>query len=180
MARYSSFENQSKGPDTTKLQEAAYNSQLAAGLPISELARTLFVQTDGAIPLRCCASYVHAIQNMDWFKAAFTAHGDPVVVVGGRGSSGADAAQRRVKIDTNDRWNPSRCEHACLHELARVVTPDRGSDGELREPAHGRDSSRGHHHAWRANFVFIVRMTLGKQAALRLRHEFCQWGLPTR
>jgi hypothetical protein len=84
-----------------------------------------------------------------------------------------------VKIGTNDRWDVSRCEHACLHELAHIVTSDYGSGGERREPMRGRTSSRGHHHAWRANFMHIVRMTLGKQAATRLRHEFNAWGLST-
>jgi hypothetical protein len=59
------------------------------------------------------------------------------------------------------------------------VTPDYGPSGEPREPALGRGSSKGHHHAWRANLVLIVRNMLGSQAALRLRHEFDQWGLPT-
>lgn len=117
---------------------------------------------------------------MEWFKAAFAAYTDPVIVLGGRGVSHADAAQRRVKIGTNDRLDVSKCEHACLHELAHIVTPDYGPGKELREPARGRGSSRGHHHAWRVNFVLVVRMVLGKQAALRLRHEFNQWGLPTR
>jgi hypothetical protein len=116
---------------------------------------------------------------MDWFKAAFLAYTDPVTVVGGKGGSNADALQRRIKIGTNNRYNVSECEQACLHELAHIVTPDYGPGKELREPGHGRDSSKGHHHAWRANFVLIVRMTLGKQAALRLRYEFNQWGLPT-
>ena len=128
---------------------------------------------------RYCATYIHAIQQMEWFKAAFAAYTDPVTVVGGRGVSHADAAQRRVKIGTNDRSDVGKCEHACLHELAHIVTPDYGPGRELREPAHGGGSSRGHHHAWRANFVLIVRMTLGKQAAQRLRREFDQWGLPT-
>ena len=169
-----------QGEATTRLQEAAYNSQLAAGLPTSELAGTLLIQPDGVVGLRPCEAYLHAIQDMAWFTAAFTGHAAPVIVVGGGGRSHADAAQRRVKIGTNDRRNARQCEHACLHELAHIVTPDQGPNRELREPAQGRDSSRGHHHAWRANFVLIVRMTLGRQAAQRLRHEFNQWGLPTR
>jgi len=117
---------------------------------------------------------------MEWFEAAFGAHRDPVTVVGGRGGSHADGDQCRVKIGTNDRSSVSKCEQACLHELAHIVTPDYGPGHELREPGRGRGSSKGHHHAWRANFILIVRKTLGKQAALRLRHEFDQWGLPTR
>ncbi|HET7660840.1 MAG TPA: hypothetical protein VFK66_10675 [Oryzihumus sp.] len=170
----------SQGEATTKLQEAAYNSQLAAALPNSELAHILHIQPDGLVDLRQCGAYIHAIQHMDWFTAAFTAHAAPVIVVGGRGSSHADAAQRRVKIGTNDRRSSRQCEHACLHELAHIVTPDYGPGRELREPVQGRGSSRGHHHAWRVNFVLIVRMTLGRKSALRLRHEFNQWGLPTR
>lgn len=116
---------------------------------------------------------------MEWFKAAFTAFTGPVTVVGGSGSSRADAGQRWVKIGANDRSDISKCEQACLHELAHIVTSDYDSGNELREPVRGSGSSRGHHHAWRANFVLIVRKTLGKQAALRLRHEFDQWGLYT-
>ncbi len=95
-------------------------------MPVSGLALAVLMTDDRIIDYRHCATYLHAIQRMGWFKAAFPAYADPVTVVGGRGSS------------------------------------------------------RGHHHAWRANFVLIVRKTLGKQAALRLRHEFDQWGLPTR
>ena len=117
---------------------------------------------------------------MEWIKVAFPAHTDPVTVAGGRGGSRADAGQHWVRIGTNDRLDVGSCEQACLHELAHIVTPDYGPARELREPAHGRDSTKGHHHAWRANFVLIVRKVLGKQAAVRLRHEFDQWGLPTR
>lgn len=168
-----------EGIETTKLQEAAYNAQLAAGLPISELARAVLLQNAQTIDYRRCATYIHAVQQMEWFIAAFPAYTDPVTVSGGRGGSRADASQRCVKIGTNDRSSVSKCEQACLHELAHIVTPDYGPGHELREPGHGRGSSRGHHHAWRANFILIVRKTLGKSAAVRLRHEFGQWGLPT-
>jgi hypothetical protein len=117
---------------------------------------------------------------MDWFKAAFPGHTGPVTVVGGRGISRADAIQRRIKIGTDHRYNVSECEQACLHELAHIVSADYGLGNERREPRLGRDSSKGHHHAWRVNFVLIVRKILGKQAALRLRYEFNQWGLSTR
>jgi len=152
---------------------------MAAGLPISDLAYAALIPKDESIDFRQCATYIHDIQRTEWFKAAFTAHTEPVTVVGGRGVSHADAALRRVKIGMNDRFDIGKCEHACLHELAHIVTPDFGPGRELREPAHGRASSRGHHHAWRANFVLIVRKTLGRQAALRLRHEFNEWGLST-
>jgi len=152
---------------------------LAAGLPSSKLARAVLIRDDGIINYRHCASYIHAIQRMDWFMAAFPAYTGPVTVVGGKGGSHADAVQRRIKIGANSRYNVSECEQACLHELAHIVTSDYGPGKELREPVRGRDSSKGHHHAWRVNFVLIVRKTLGKQAALRLRYEFGQWGLPT-
>jgi len=152
---------------------------LAAGLPSSKLARAVLIRDDGIINYRHCASYIHAIQRMDWFMAAFPAYTGPVTVVGGKGGSHADAVQRRIKIGANSRYNVSECEQACLHELAHIVTPDYGPGKELREPVRGRDSSKGHHQAWRVNFVLIVRKTLGKQAALRLRYEFGQWGLPT-
>ncbi len=164
----------------TKLQEAAYNAQLAAGLPVSKLADAMLIKDDGCIDHQHCASYIHTVQQMDWFKAAFPAHADPVTVVGGKGGSHADARQRRIKIGTNSRHNVSECEQSCLHELAHIVSPDYGPGKELREPRLGRDSSKGHHHAWRVNFVLIVRKILGKQAALRLRYEFNQWGLSTR
>jgi hypothetical protein len=162
------------------LQEAAYNAQLAAGLPISELAVAMLIKNDdGIIEYRHCANYILAVQQMDWFKAAFPTHSDPIIVVGGKGGSHADAQLRRIKIGTNNRYNVSQCEQACLHELAHIVSPDHGPGSELREPRLGKTSSKGHHHAWRVNFVLIVKRVLGKPAAQRLRYEFNQWGLPT-
>lgn len=139
----------------------------------------MLLRRDGLIGREHCARYIHAVQQADWFAAAFGAYAVPVTVAGGRGRSHADAAQRRIKIGTSDRREVGACEQACLHELAHIVTPDFGPGRERREPASGRASSKGHHHAWRANFVLIVRQTLGRQAALVLRHEFGQWGLPT-
>lgn len=165
--------------DTTKLQEAAYNAQFSAGLPVSGLARATLITDDGLIDYRRCAAYIHAVQQAGWFHAAFGAYTDLVAVAGGKGHSHADAVLNRVKIGADDRSDLSNCEQACLHELAHIVTPDRGPDKELREPGRGPGSSKGHHHAWRVNFVLIVRQTLGRQAALRLRCEFDQWGLPT-
>jgi hypothetical protein len=92
-----------RGGETTKLQQAAYDSQLSAGLPTSTLAHALLFRPDAPVGLGPCAAYIHAIQDTDWFKAAFTGHATPVTVVGGRGASHADAARRRVKIGTNDR-----------------------------------------------------------------------------
>ena len=148
-------------------------------MPVSELARAVLIFDDGVINHQHCARYIQAVQQMDWFTAAFPAYTGPVTVVGGKGGSRADAVQRWIKIGTDNRSDVGGCEQACLHELAHIVTPDCGPGKELREPARGRDSSKGHHHAWRVNFVLIVRKTLGKQAALLLRHEFNQWGLPT-
>lgn len=167
------------GIRTTRLQEAAYSAQRAAGLPVSELAREVLTENAGVISYRRCAKYISAVQQMDRFAAAFGAHTGPVTVVGGRGVSRADAAARWIKIGTDDRHDVGACEQACLHELAHIVTPGHGPGRERREPERGRGSSKGHHHAWRVNFVLIVRMTLGKQAALLLRQEFGQWGLPT-
>jgi len=164
----------------TRLQENAYNAQLAAGLPVSSLADALLVMDDGGvIGRRDCATYIAAIQQLAWFTAAFAAHSDPLTVVGGRGRSNADAVTRTIKIGLNNRQDVGACEQACLHELAHIVSPDYGPNRELREPRVGRGSSKGHHHAWRVNFVLIVRQTLGKQAAVRLRSEFNQWGLST-
>ncbi|HEV7203393.1 MAG TPA: hypothetical protein VGN18_02220 [Jatrophihabitans sp.] len=132
------------------------------------------------IPIRQCAAYLHAVQQADWFAAAFAVHAVPVAVIGGAGGSAADSDRRRVKIGVNDRRDARRCETSCLHELAHIVTADVDVDGADREVVSGPGTSRGHHHAWRANFVFLVRMTLGNRAASRLRTEFTQWGLPTR
>jgi hypothetical protein len=139
----------------------------------------VLVNADSVISYQHCARYIYAVQQMGWFMAAFPGCADPVTVVGGMGRSHADAGQRRIKIGTDSRHDVGGCEQACLHELAHIVTPDCGPGNELREPARGRGSSKGHHHAWRVNFVLIVRKTLGKQAALLLRHEFNQWGLLT-
>ena len=163
----------------TKLQEAAYNAQLAAGLPISMMAGATLIKGRGTIDHHHCASYIHAIQQMDWFRAAFPGHAGPVAVIGGKGVSRADAIQHRIKIGTYSRYDVSECEQACLHELAHIVSADYGPAKELREPRLGRDSSKGHHHAWRVNFVLIVRKVLGRQAAQRLRYEFNKWGLIT-
>jgi hypothetical protein len=163
----------------TKLQQDAYNAQLAAGLPVSELARELLVESGGAVGVSGCGRYIHALQREEWFIAAFPAHAVPVAVVGGRGRSRADADELRITVGARDRQDVSRCEHACLHEVSHIVTGDYESGGARREPELGRYSSKGHHHAWRVNFVLIVRMTLGRPAAGRLRHEFNQWGLPT-
>jgi putative metallohydrolase (TIGR04338 family) len=163
----------------TKLQQAAYNAQLAAGLPVSELASALLISVDGKISRRNCETYILAVQEKDWFKAAFPSHATPVTIRGGAGGSNADAVRRLIKIGINNRFTVGECEQACLHELAHIVSPDCGPGMELREPRLGPDSSKGHHHAWRANFVLIVRKVLGKQAAVRLRSEFNQWGLPT-
>jgi hypothetical protein len=152
---------------------------LAAGLPVSDLACAVLIKNDGLISYQLCARYISSIQQTSWFTAAFPAYADRITVVGGKGKSRADAVQRWIKIGTDSRSSVGVCEQACLHELAHIVTPDYGPGSELREPVRGRDSSKGHHHAWRVNFVLIVRKTLGKHAALLLRQEFNQWGLPT-
>ena len=166
-------------PTITHLQQAAYDAQASAALPTSELAEALFGGSSGTVPVRQAAAYLRAVQATPWFHAAFAGHTGPLEVVGGRGPSRTDTVTRQVKIGTEDRRDPGRCEHACLHELAHIVTNDLGADRELREPVDGPDSSRGHHHAWRVNFVLIVRMALGRQASSRLRREFNEWGLPT-
>jgi hypothetical protein len=149
-------------------------------LPVSGLALATLRLRGDRIGFRDCGAYIHAVQRAEWFMAAFSAYTDPVTVAGGGGRSHADARLRLVKIGTEDRSDVGKCEQACLHELAHIVTPDCDQGRELREPARGIGSTRGHHHAWRANFILIVKMSLGKQAAMRLRHEFAQWGLPTR
>lgn len=89
----------------TRLQQTAYNAQLAAALPVSDLGETVLAFDHGIISRQHCATYVLAVQRMDWFKAAFPAHSDPITVVGGKGGSHADALQRRIKIGTsNSNW----------------------------------------------------------------------------
>lgn len=143
------------------------------------LAGAILIMRDGKIQHRHCETYIRAVQRMDWFVAAFQSHAAPVTVVGGKGVSRADAAQRRIKIGTNDRCGVSKCEQACLHELAHIVSPDYGQNSQLREPRTGRNSSKGHHHAWRVNFILIAGKMLGRPAAVRLRYEFNEWGLST-
>jgi hypothetical protein len=146
---------------------------------VGDLATAVLISADGTVHHRFCAACIHALQRSDWYAAAFTGYTGPVTVAGGKGRSSADAVRGCIKIGSADRHSDRECEHACLHELAHMVTPDRGPDRQLREPARGRESSKGHHHAWRVNFVLIVRKTLGNQAAQRLRSEFGQWGLQT-
>lgn len=167
---------------TTRLQAAAYDAELAAGLPLSELGRVTLGAgpEDAAVSPAQCATYLHAVQRTAWFAAAFPGHAWPVVVIGGSGRSNADPDRGLITIGAEDRATPRRCERACLHELAHLVTAELGPDGALREDVTGPASTRGHHHAWRANFVFIVGLTLGRQAATRLRAEFNAWGLATR
>jgi hypothetical protein len=146
---------------------------------VSDLATAVLIIADGTIHHRSCAAYIHALQCSDWYAVAFTGYTGPVTVAGGKGRSNADAARGSIKIGSTDRHSVRECEHACLHELAHIVTPDCGPDRQLREPTRGRESSKGHHHAWRVNFVLMVRKTLGDQAAQRLISEFGQWGLQT-
>lgn len=180
-------QNDGRGPTrtqrrtTTRLQDAAYDAQWAAALPTSGVGQALLGGRGELIEIQRCRAYIEAVRASSWFAAAFPRQTTkPLTVVGGRGTSSADRDMGLIKIGTEDRHSLHRCEQACLHELAHILTPDRGPDGTLRESPDGDQSSRGHHHAWRANFVFIVRMTLGKQAGARLRHEFRQWGLPTQ
>jgi hypothetical protein len=43
---------------------------LAAGLPVSKLADTMLIMGDGIIDHGHCGTYIHAVQQMEWFKAA--------------------------------------------------------------------------------------------------------------
>ena len=169
----------SQGSEESSAQRAVYDAERAAGLPRSDLGRELLDLDAGVVPADRCAIYLRTVQRQSWFLAAFAGHSGPVVVIGGDGTSYADPQRKLIKIGSDDRADPEGCERACLHELAHIVTADVGSDGINRE-AVGRESSRGHHHAWRANFVLIVRMMLGGQAATRLHSECRQWGLPMR
>jgi len=56
---------------TTRLQQAAYDAQLAAALPGSDLGRALLGPDGQTVPLARCALYICTIQQMDWFTAAF-------------------------------------------------------------------------------------------------------------
>lgn len=76
-----------RGIKMTKLQAAAYSAQLAAGLPVSERADAILIMDNGIIGHRDCATYIVAVQQLDWFRAAFPTHADPVIVVGGQGAA---------------------------------------------------------------------------------------------
>jgi hypothetical protein len=71
---------------TTKLQEAAYGAQFAAGLPVSFLASAVLEKNGEKIDYRHCATYIHAVQQMDWFGAAFPVARQCGNRGGGRGS----------------------------------------------------------------------------------------------
>ena len=62
--------------------------------------------------------------------------------------------------------------HGKIALLLERLLAERGDQavGLIRNPAQSRMARQ---------LVLIVRKTPGKQAALLLRHEFNQWGLPT-
>ena len=119
--------------------------------------------------------YIAYVQRQDWFRAAFPNQADPITVVGGGGGSHSYEAERTIKIAACHRHWTSECEWVCLHELAHMVSrrPLPGTDAL----AH-RGRSRGHTHAWRVNYVRLVRGRLGDRAANALwrsfeQHEVC-------
>ena len=115
--------------------------------------------------------YIAYVQRQDWFRAAFPNQGDAISVVGGGGSSYSMEAERKIKIAADHRHWTSECEWVCLHELAHMVT---------RKPPPGTDAlahfsrTRGHTHAWRVNYVRIVRGQIGDRAANALWRSFEQ------
>ena len=180
MAEAGPFVHAKPATAQSPLQRAVYDAERAAGLPGSGRGRELLTLQATSVPVPRCAVYLRSVQQQAWFCAAFAGHSAPVVVIGGRGTSYADPARRLIKVGDDDRLTTRDCERACLHELAHIVTAERGPDGVVREPRAGAESSQGHHHAWRANFVLIVQMMMGGQAASRLRIEFREWGLLMR
>ena len=98
--------------EATKLQEAAYGAQLAAGLRVSDLATAVLISADGTIHHRSCAAYIHALQCSDWYAVAFTGYTGPVTVAGGKGRSNAGAAR-----------GPSRSAQLTGTASASVNTP---------------------------------------------------------
>ncbi len=120
---------------------------------------------------------------IEYFGGRFIVSNTELVVVEGESPSNHLSMVEFPSMEEAKAWYNSS-EYA----EARALTPAafRGrllifavGVEELREPRLGRDSSKGHHHAWRVNFVLIAKNVLGKQAAHRLRYEFNQWGLST-
>ena len=87
-ARRNVERTEQKEAEATKLQEAAYGAQLAAGLRVSDLATAVLISADGTIHHRSCAAYIHALQCSDWYAVAFTGYTGPVTVAGGKGAAG--------------------------------------------------------------------------------------------
>ena len=92
--------------EATKLQEAAYGAQLAAGLRVSDLATAVLISADGTIHHRSCAAYIHALQCSDWYAVAFTGYTGPVTVAGDCGPD------RQLREPTRGRESSKGHHHA--------------------------------------------------------------------
>ena len=158
-------------------REQAYAAEFAIDMifPPSTAARRYLVSSGWPmrVGLHGCALYLHHVQAQDWFGEAFPNWTAPVRVLGGPGGGFCRRNTRdaplntpgawEIKIGTAFRKQTSQCEWTCLHELAHLVGGDKD----------------GHDHAWRVNYVRLVRGMLGYRAARYLRRGFEQRGLPT-
>jgi hypothetical protein len=115
--------------------------------------------------------YIAFVRSEPWFKAAYSNHDAPITVeVSERASHSFwrrhDRTIRLAVYPTVVSW-----EWSCLHEVAHSVTPGAGC---------GTRGVQGHGHGWRVNYVYLVRMMVGRRAAKYLRHAFLAHELPMR
>jgi hypothetical protein len=156
-------------------QEYLHRQRQPAGGP-KDLGPVASGQQSAPIAYQDAGSYIAHVQGQPWFKAAFPNQDDPIKVVGGGGTSTANRVTRTIKIAACHRRWVSECEWACLHELARMVTREPPPGTEAEE--HHRKTD-GHTHAFRWNFIRLVRGMLGQRAAIALRRSFDQQEVPT-
>ena len=152
----------------TKAQLKVYaaEDEVLSRFPASPVARLIFSRFDD--PALACEAYILHVLNQPWFKDHFSAPG-PLQVKAWKGyanGSGCqpDSSMRKgsiIRIDRKQCANPRAMEKVCLHELAHHLTTK-------------KDDTRmhGHHHAWRVNYVFLVRQMIGWRAARYLSRYF--------
>ena len=127
-----------------------------------------------------CARYIAEVQSQPWYRRAFpgAAQSAPVAVTTSSGTSHARLDGTGIGAAPYDREQTARCERMLLHELAHVVAARRAYRPGA-EYAAEREETRDHTHAWRVNYVTLVRHQLGYRAARYLRDSFKSHDLPT-